>query len=197
MDGRLRAFVALMLGRELGSRVRGAVDRALGETKVRAHSAGDLHLTLFFLGALERERVPDVERALAAIAARHAAPELCLTRAGAFPERGRERVLWIDVAERGAPRLRRLQADVEAAAVELGFAADEREWRAHLSVARVKAAGSRRAKVVVPDSFFALDLALEWKPSALSLVESSAGKLPANSTHESYRSIADFPLVDR
>jgi 2'-5' RNA ligase len=191
VDGSRRLFVALLLGAELGESVAAEVERVLSGARVRRYAPGDLHVTLFFLGTTPDAWREPLERGLAGVAARHGPFDLALRRAGGFPERGRERVLWLDVSEGRPGGLARLAADVAGVCTGLGARAEERPWRAHLTVARVRG-GTR-----IPGAFHELDLGLEWKPKRLALVESLAGREPAKVERESYRVVADFALASR
>lgn len=171
--------------------VQSACGTLLESPRLRRYAPVDLHLTLFFLGATAPERVPALEAALAEAAAAHAAPELVIGRAGAFPGRGRERVLWLDVGGPGTEQLERLQRDVAARMPALGFAPDARPWRAHLTLARVR---DGRGAAAVPDAFFALDPGIPWKPTELALVESLAGRANAPGA-QTYRALARFPFA--
>lgn len=184
-----RLFVALMLGPELGATVETAVLRSLGGAaraaeSARVYTAVDLHVTLFFLGAVDEPWIAPLTDGLAKVASEIAAPEVELGRTGAFPSQRRPRILWVDAVERGGARLAELAARVDGACAGLGFARDERQWRAHLTVARLR--GGVPAGL---DAFFALEFGVPWKPAALSLVESVPGGGPP-----AYRRVASFAL---
>ncbi|MCC6406413.1 MAG: RNA 2',3'-cyclic phosphodiesterase [Planctomycetes bacterium] len=204
MSARPRLFVALMLGRELGEPLVRAVDAALGAVAVgdgarppglRRYAPADLHLTLFFLGATASDSIEPLSRALGALSLRHGPFDLRVTRAGAFPARGKERVLWLGVDEARAGGLERLAADVADACTALGARAEARPWRAHVTVARARE--RTRVRVRVPERFFDLDPGLGWKPTRLQLVESLAGRERAEGERERYRVVADFALATR
>ncbi len=68
---------------------------------------GNIHLTILFLGYIEKERLPDVKEALLK-ATRDISPfELSLKGAGAFPNIERPRIIWVGV-ENGAEELSRI-----------------------------------------------------------------------------------------
>ncbi len=100
-----------------------------------ARGAG-LHVTLAFLGEVEAERarplVAAIERAVASLASfpAHTAG------GGAFPPRGRARVLWLGL-EPEQP-LRQLAAAARAAVGDCGLACDDKPFRAHLTLARCR-----------------------------------------------------------
>ncbi len=56
---------------------------------------------------------------------------------GAFPRPGRATVLWV-AADRGAADLSRLAVDVEEAAVAAGFPHEDRPFRSHLTLSRIR-----------------------------------------------------------
>jgi len=93
------------------------------------------HVTLRFLGA-----VPDVDALLAVLHASVAAvpgvDALTLGGAGAFPTVRRASIIWFGARE-GAGALARIATAVETAAVAAGFTPEPRDFRAHLTVARV------------------------------------------------------------
>ncbi len=193
-SGRARAFVALAVDPPLAERVLARVERALGAGEAQRHfrlpRAGGVHLTLFFLGSVERERLARVEGELRSALDGQGPPRLALTGTGAFPARGRERVLWIGVQE--APpgaRLAACRSAVLAALRGSGFDTREEErepFRPHVTVAR-----RREARVRVPDEFYGLALDEPWTPREVMLLESHLGSGPAR--HEA---LARIELVE-
>jgi len=184
-----RLFVALVLGDELGARVATAVERALGARRggLALYSPCDLHLTLVFLGAVSAAGEAQLREWLELNLDGLAAPRLWLTGGGAFPAAGRERILWIGLEDTTPGRLASVQARVSEACVASGFAAEERAWQPHVTVARVRRGGAG-ARPRIPAAFYELNLAEEWKPRAVSLVESVGGE------GDRYRVLGRFPL---
>lgn len=139
---RIRAFLALPL--DLAARTRLA--RSVEDLRPRLPgcrlvSADGWHLTLRFLGpstpaALQR-LTPLVREAAAACPAGLGR----LGGLGLFPERGSPRVLWLGV-ELPEP-VRALQTACEAAAQAAGFSAENRPFRAHLTLGRWRDRGPR------------------------------------------------------
>jgi 2'-5' RNA ligase len=70
----------------------------------------------------------------------------------------------------------------------IGFAAEERAWSPHLTLARAPREG--RAAASVPDAFFAQDFEISWQPAELTRVVSHAGM----ASGERYEIAARFPL---
>ena len=172
-----RTFVALALGPELGERVARAVAEVLDARAFRLPYAEGLHLTLAFLGDVERARLAGLGSALAGALAGVAAPALRLGGTGAFPSLARARVLWVGVEERATTgRLAACHAAVRVALASAGLAADER-FAPHVTVARPRGARAR-----LPEAFAALRFDLAWDPAAVELFESVPG--PGGSRYE-------------
>jgi 2'-5' RNA ligase len=133
----IRAFVAIPLGEAERAAVAAVIDRwrPLGGP-VAWVPAGNLHLTLKFLGRQTEERLAVAEAALEGALAPGAPFEAALHGVGAFPGLERPRILWVGVAQ-GALELRGLQARVETALAEAGFPRDERAWHPHLTIGRI------------------------------------------------------------
>jgi hypothetical protein len=95
-----RLFVALDPPEAVRRRVVGAVEalrRAAGRAseEVRWGSPETLHVTLQFLGAVQEERIGELDAAVRAAAATSRPLQLELRGAGGFPNARRPRVVWL------------------------------------------------------------------------------------------------------
>ncbi len=124
----------------IGPALREAVSQCAGD--VRARTGADAwrwtdveawHVTLAFLGATDPSSVPRLALTLEDVAREHDPFTLDAGGLGAFPSRGRARVLWYGVAD-PAGRLRRLAGAARAA---IGLPEDDR-FRGHLTIARAR-----------------------------------------------------------
>jgi RNA 2',3'-cyclic 3'-phosphodiesterase len=97
----------------------------------------NLHLTLRFLGSIDEDLVDGLMVRLKRIAARNPPFEARARGLGAFPDAERPKVLWVGVEGDGVVKL---QKDVEATVIELGFAKEDRAFHPHVTVARVREA---------------------------------------------------------
>ncbi len=93
------------------------------------------HITLKFLGNIPSGKVAETARALGTVEAKRFEAEF--DRIGFFPSGGKARVLWVGLG-RGAAESKELYDSVESALSPVGFGPEEREFKAHLTLARFK-----------------------------------------------------------
>jgi 2'-5' RNA ligase len=105
-----------------------------GVSGARWQSDDQLHLTLRFIGEVDRHRAGDVHAALGAV--HQTAFDLALNGIGAFDRRGFAAAVWAGVTPH-AP-LRALHKKVDAALARVGVAPDERAYLPHITLARLK-----------------------------------------------------------
>lgn len=97
-----------------------------------------VHITLKFIGEVEAPRVEALSSAARSTVEEFEPFPLTIEEPGTFPPRGAARVLWLGVkdASGGLARLqRRLEQECEAA----GFPSEERAFKPHLTLARLRA----------------------------------------------------------
>ena len=99
-------------------------------------SAG-IHLALRFLGDAPAEQVAAVRAGLDQVAVQCAPFELHLKSLGCFPNLRRPRVIWVGL-EDPEERLGELQKAVEEQVRSLGWEPEERTFRPHLTLGRVR-----------------------------------------------------------
>lgn len=126
----------LFIGVPLTDEARRAIEKSLPKKLPgKPVPAENWHFTLRFLGSTEpevRERI--VERLKAATCG---APfGIRFKELGAFPNPGRARILWLGVDD-GADRMIQLAAIAEGVARSVGFAAEAREFKPHLTLTRI------------------------------------------------------------
>ncbi len=137
-----RLFVGLALPPPLRAALHGLQGGLRGARWVAPEN---LHLSLRFVGEVDRRQANDLAEELAFV---RAAPfGLRLAGAGVFGSGRRPRVLWAGVA--AEPALAALKRQVDAACTRAGFGPDERRFTPHITLARVKGgapgAAERRA----------------------------------------------------
>lgn len=133
-----RAFVALSLPQQIRDHLA-RVQRCLVAQGALARwvRPESIHLTLKFMGPLAPEKVAAVVAALDPIAGQSAPLQLSALGLGGFPRQKRARVLWMGVGDQ-SDGLERLQAAVAARLAALGWPAEKRVFKGHLTLARAK-----------------------------------------------------------
>ncbi len=127
----IRLFVALQLPEEhrlLLLRLQG------GLPNVRWVPEENLHLTLRFVGDVDKHVATDLDEELAAIDSDAFA--LRLRGVGHFDRRGAARALWAGIET--SPELSTLQSRIEKAAVRAGLEPERRKFHPHVTLARLK-----------------------------------------------------------
>lgn len=97
----------------------------------------DIHLTLKFLGGITAREIATVCATVREITATAAPLALEVCRLGAFPNVKKPRVLWLGFHGDIAP-LMQLQRVIDERLASCGFEIEERPFRPHLTVARLK-----------------------------------------------------------
>jgi 2'-5' RNA ligase len=96
-------------------------------------SPEQFHLTLRFIGDTPASRLPEIERALAAVEVESfTLPVEC---AGSFPPDRPARVLWVGTGG-GHPRLFQLRQKIDDGLLALGLPLDVRTFQPHFTLAR-------------------------------------------------------------
>jgi len=181
-------FLALRVPLELARREHRALRACLGEAgaRLRLTRAEGWHVTLFYLGASSKAERSRLHGAFSARLLSSPRPELALAPPGAFPARGRERVLWFGV-EDSRGELALLRERTLKGVEELGR--DVREERGRPFVPHVTVARARGPSPRVPAGFYRHAPAGGFSPPAVELLESVRGEGPAR-----YETRAAFAL---
>ncbi|MHB8875085.1 MAG: RNA 2',3'-cyclic phosphodiesterase [Myxococcaceae bacterium] len=134
----MRTFIAI----ELEERLKARLEEALGRVRKLAPEArwvrpDSLHLTLAFLGEVADAAVPQLEAALARVAARHPPLSLEARGSGTFGPLDCPKVLWVGLSG-DLSALAALQKDVAGELSALGHPPDFERFEAHVTLARSK-----------------------------------------------------------
>lgn len=132
----LRLFVALRPPPAIRETLSDLMD---GVVRARWQDDEQLHLTIRFVGEVERPQAEDLAAVLGQVAA--PVPVVTLAGVGGFGQRGRTDALWAGVAP--VEPLAALHAKVERACIRAGLPAERRAYRPHITLARLpRSAGS-------------------------------------------------------
>jgi 2'-5' RNA ligase len=137
---RLRLFAGIELDEGVRNRCSAIQQRLIrAGLEAKYESTEKLHVTLAFLGNVERDRVESVERVLYEAALATPRLVLRLDRISAFPNERRPRIVWIGSRVQH-PGFRMLSRKLRNAYQELGFTF-ENDTVAHVTLARIKGGG--------------------------------------------------------
>lgn len=130
----------LFIGIEFPERVIAALTAVQGELRANSQRGRfkrreNFHLTLKFLGEVPAADVPLLTAPLATVAAAVSPFAIGLGRVGQFGSGSPVRTVWVD-ASGDLERLQDLQGRVEQALAPLGFPAERRPWRPHITLAQ-------------------------------------------------------------
>lgn len=171
-----RLFIAVELpegARRAISAVQNDLKKRLPEGALRWVRPEGIHLTLQFLGDVERGRVDELNDALVRAAADRRRIALAIDGLGCFPNPRRPRVLWLGVGGEVA-KLRLLQQAVEAETKTLGFQPEGRDFSPHLTLARVQRNASRAdvGKIGAAVEWGGVDRVADFAADGVSLMRS-------------------------
>lgn len=146
----MRLFVAVDLDEQV-RRAAARVTRALRDRFERSETYAvswvapdNLHLTLRFLGEVDEAQGRRVQQAMAPpfdVPAFHVE----VSGVGAFPPSGSLRVIWLGIRD-GVDGLGRLHDEVARRLEPFDFRADERPYRAHLTIGRFRVPAPARVR---------------------------------------------------
>ena len=174
----IRLFTALSLPDELRPRLAALGSGIDGARWVEPEN---LHITLRFIGEVDRHRANDIADLLAGI--RFAPFDVRIEGLGSFDRKGVVDTLWAGVQPRDP--LAQLHRKVDRACVRAGLAPEGRAYLPHVTLARFGRSGG------LVDGFLAVHAGLSspaFRVDGFSLFESRIGHDGAR-----YEAVADYP----
>jgi len=134
----IRTFVAVLITEDLKRRIAEVQEQVKKlAPDVKWVAPANFHVTLKFLGGV-REDILDNVFAAVEEAARTISPfELSISGLGAFPTPRRARVVWVG-SQKGHEQMRELAQALDRNLAELGFEKEDREFKSHITIGRVK-----------------------------------------------------------
>ena len=125
-----RLFVAIRPPASVRQLLRAAMG---GISGARWQSDDQLHLTLRFVGEVDRHRAGDIHAALGGV--HHPPFDLALNGLGHFDRRGLPDAVWAGVTPH--EQVKALHKKVDAALLRVGVRPDERAFLPHITIARL------------------------------------------------------------
>lgn len=185
-----RLFIAIELPadarQELSTVQQRLAQRAPG---FRWADAGQMHLTLLFLGETPETRLDDVYRTMDAAATGTPMLELGLDGIGVFGRPSAPRVIWVGIA--GPPALLALQQRLTEDCAACGLTSEHRPFAPHLTIARARRDHSGRLASCFADGI--TPAACRFHAHEIVLFESQLGRAGAvhRSRHSSPLSVTE------
>ena len=148
----LRLFIAVPLSPAVEERI-GQIQASWRKEAegVRWVKPENVHITLKFLGHVPKGEVEGIDHVLKEVTKGKQVFPVRIGGAGAFPTKANARVLWIGVEdERGA--LKEIFEELERRLHDLGFPREERSFKPHLTLGRVKGRRGKRFSFLERDA---------------------------------------------
>jgi RNA 2',3'-cyclic 3'-phosphodiesterase len=134
----VRTFVAVEIPAEVKDRASQLIARlSTTPAKVKWVGREQMHWTLKFLGDVDMLEIPKVCEAVTRAVEPLAPFDVEARGAGAFPDPRRPRTVWLGVGQ-GSQQMIELHDAIERELATLGYRAENRRFRPHLTIGRVR-----------------------------------------------------------
>jgi RNA 2',3'-cyclic 3'-phosphodiesterase len=144
----------------------------------------NIHLTVKFFGNVDQAKVPAISAAAARVVKDFSPVQIEVGKTGVFPRPSRPQVLWIGT-EDSSGGLAKLQKQLEDEFAREGFAKEDRAFRPHLTIARIRKPhdAARLAQTHVEMNFNTVELTLAELVLFRSVLSSKGSKYTPISRH--------------
>lgn len=135
-----RTFCAIELPNEVRAQLQDHVKKlraAVPDASASWSKAENVHLTLKFFGNVRTDKIPRISAAATRAVSEFSPFLIRIGGTGVFPRASRPQVLWIGV-EDSSGRLSELQQRLEEEFAVEGFAKENRAYKPHLTIARLR-----------------------------------------------------------
>jgi len=184
-NDRKRLFIALNLPGEIKEKLEIFLRNLDRQNRgVRWVNLEGLHLTLHFLGYLDERKMEEVKDMMQGLSGKFGQMNFSLKRLDAFPNLDRPRIIFLEAKQTGDQSVFDLQELLGLELIKLKIDIDDRPWRSHLTLGRVKLPSQ---DLRLPQDLKILPL--DFKVSSFELMESEL--TPAGAK---YKEIASFKL---
>jgi RNA 2',3'-cyclic 3'-phosphodiesterase len=142
-----RVFCAIEIPNEVQEQIFKHAEElreALPDVQASWTKPDNIHLTLKFFGSISQQQVLEVSAAASRTVEGFEPFQLRIEGAGAFPERGPARVLWIGIND-STGQLAALQRKIDDECEREGFEREARAFNPHLTVGRLRSPRGARA----------------------------------------------------
>ncbi|SFN01872.1 RNA 2',3'-cyclic phosphodiesterase [Thermodesulforhabdus norvegica] len=135
----IRAFVAIDLPDRVKEHLSELMKSLVRDVPdgVKWVNAYGVHITLKFLGDVRETQIPDLEKVIREVAGKYGSFSLFLKGCGAFPSIKKARVIWVGV-DGDVGLLGDFKKELDNYLEPLGFPEEDREFRPHVTLGRVR-----------------------------------------------------------
>lgn len=192
MSEEWRTFCAVELSDHVRERLREHIRRlreAVPEAAAGWTRVENIHLTLKFFGNVDVDRIPAISEAASRAVKEFSPFQIGVGATGVFPKPSRAQVLWIGVSDPSG-KLSSLQRQLENECAREGFEKEDRAYRPHLTIARLrKPDGARRLADI--------HLKMEFEPAEIEMKELVVFRSELSSKGSRYTAISNHKLLPR
>ncbi|HEY6804488.1 MAG TPA: RNA 2',3'-cyclic phosphodiesterase [Pyrinomonadaceae bacterium] len=187
MPDHYRTFAAI----ELPGNIRDRIQQHINELKSKVPEShpswtqvDNIHLTIKFFGNVETNKIADITEAATRVSKNFTRFKIAVGGTGAFPKPGQPRVLWIGIEDL-ENKLAELQRSFENECAMAGFTKEDRDFRPHLTIARIRKPEGARGLAEVNNElgFEAMELTVNELVVFRSELSSQGSKYTALSRH--------------
>jgi 2'-5' RNA ligase len=182
-----RIFAAVDISVEARRRVAGYISelkKDFSDLRLGWERPEKLHLTLKFFGDTDAAQLEKLKEAAESLAGRFSNMRFRISKTGVFPSARNARVLWLGV-EGDVEKLREMNAFLENEGEKFGFRKENRTYRPHLTIARIRE--PHRAKPLVE-----AHLAREFEPAEFEASELVIYESRLQPTGSVYKKVSGF-----
>ena len=134
----MRLFIALPLSDDIERFLSNIIDNLKQKRgQVKWVNSKNIHLTMKFLGETDKSIIEAISTTVKKVASKHSSVKCTIDKIGGFPNLRRPKVIWAGI-EDNIDRLEAIVSDIENEMAGLGFEKENRKFKSHLTLGRVK-----------------------------------------------------------
>ncbi len=139
-----RTFIAIKIPEDIQQKLKGIQEKLKQSgAYVSWVNPSSIHLTLKFLGNIEKQQIPGITACVEKSAKSIKPFQLQVGYAGAFPNIRFPRVVWVGVTDDEANSLKSLQTGLCSCLASVGFQDEKERFQPHLTLGRVRSQKNR------------------------------------------------------
>lgn len=132
----MRLFLALEIPDRIKNFLSKLIEKKYTIDGISFVQRENFHITLKFLGEVDENLIPAISEKLSLVSKEFYPFSLKISNPGVFPDKSKPRVIWIGTENKD--NVKRLVFNIEDSLEKLGFKKEQREFKAHITLARIK-----------------------------------------------------------